>query len=706
MVAVGDFDVKQVETLIRRQFADAKARRGEQPDPTLGKVVPAGGPLAGYHYEADASAVTVKLSNIVPANVQSDSIAGRRRDLIRGLTTAMLNQRFEKLSTAKDAPFQGAGAGFEAMFDVADDSSFTAVCQPKQWQAALASLDQELRRAIDFGFSDGELAQARSMALASFKSEANQAETRQAAALADEIVATLANRRVFTHPSDDLTLFTRLLSDVNKDECQALLRTTWQPQALRIWLHGNVQLSGDASQQVLAAYRAAEATAVQKSQEEQVGQLKLADLGPAGTIVRRQQIKDLDFVEATLSNNVRVNVKRTALEKNHVRVVVRFGSGLLEMPADKPGLGLLTMATFIRGGLQSQSLSQMQQSLSDKEVGVVFNVADDAFQLSGGCSPALLELQLQLCAAYLTAPGYREEARDQFLAGAESFYAQLEHTPEGVLSNGAFAFLRGDDTRFKFPTRQELGKLTMGDVKAWLAEPLRSGYMEVVIVGDVDPDQALQLTAKTLGALPPRAAAKPEFATASKLQFPTAPRQKDFQFQSPAPRAVVMVCWPTVGSRASAIIRRLEVLRTVLNDRLWTKIRQELGATYTPETVQYSADAYPDYGYLAALLIVDPKQVAEIGPLAAKIGAELATRPITSDELDRARKPILASYDSLDNGYWTGLLIDCQANPVCLDQARIAKADYAAITTAELQALAKQYLAAGKATIINVAPIK
>ena len=38
----------------------------------------------------------------------------------------------------------------------------------------------------------------------------------------------------------------------------------------------------------------------------------------------------------------------------------------------------------------------------------------------------------------------------------------------------------------------------MDDLKTWLSEPLRCGYMEVAIVGDIDPDAAIAAVAKTL----------------------------------------------------------------------------------------------------------------------------------------------------------------------------------------------------------------
>ncbi len=543
------------------------------------------------------------------------------------------------------------------------------------------------------------------MLLSAFQAGAEQAETRQAAYLSNEIVDSLANRNVFTRPADDLALINSLLPNVKKDDCQSFLRTTWDPRALRIWVHGNLQLAGDADKQILAAYGASRAIAVDPPKDEQATRLTVANLGPAGKIVSRQQPAELDFVEATLSNNVRVNVKRTNFQKGKIHMLVRFGGGLLEEPANKPGLGLMAGSTFIRGGLQSQSLSQLNQYLADKYVGVEFSVTDDAFQLGGTCSPAMLDTELQLCMAYLTSPGYREEACDHFVAGLDGLYSLLEHTAEGMLASRANSFLRSGDPRFTFPTREVLKKITMKDVQSWLAEPLRSGYMEVVIVGDLDIDRTLKLTAATLGALPERAATKPAFAEASKLRFPTAPRVKEFRFDSTTQRAISMVCWATPGSRDVKIARRLSVLQAVLDDRHRIKIRQDLGATNTPQVEMYSVDAYPDYGYIAAMMTVDPKRIGEIGPLVAKIGADIAAGNISDDELARR---VEADRDLVrhvyENGYWIGLLIDCQAHPECLVHARSMKSDFKSITKADVESLAKKYFAADKAVIINVAP--
>ncbi len=705
IVAAGDFDVKMIERLIREKFQDCRARRGEQPDPAFGDVKATTEVAARMAIEKEAPAVTVIMSAITPASNAPDTVAGQREGTLSLLTNIMLNRRFDRLAEGKGAVIQSAASAYENLFNLADANKLVAICPPAQWQAAIGVLEQESRRAMKFGFTDAELAEAKGIALKVFQAAADQADTRESSTIASSVVDSLANNQVFSRPSDDLALVKQFLASAKKEECLERVRNVWDTPNVRIFVHGNVQADGDGREQILAAYRASRQVAVQAPVDAQAANWAYTDFGPAGRIVRRQTEKDLGITEAVFANNVRVNVMRTDREKNGVRVLVRFGGGLLELPADKPGLRLFANVAFIPGGLQAHSLTDLNRALSDRKVRVDFAVGDDAFQLRGVCATAALESELQLCAAYLTAPGYRPEALEQFLGVVDEIYAQNEHVLSNVLVNETTSFLSSRNPRFGAPPRDSTRKLTMDDLKAWMAKPLSSGYMEVAIVGDIDPDQALALAAKTFGALPPRDAAKPAFANERQVKYPSGPRTKDSEFVSKIPCAACLVAWQTPGGRDIPRDRRLHVLATVLNNRLFATIRQKLGATYTPDVICYTSDAFPDYGFLAAMMTVDSKQLAQTGQLVAKIGAELAAGPIGEDEFQRAIKPEMSSLDNLDNNYWLGNIASCQEHPEFLTAVRGRKADYKSITRADLEALAKQYLGADKATLIRVAPV-
>jgi zinc protease len=706
VVAVGDLNIETTRELIKRHFQDAMARHGEAPDALFGELVTGKGPVARLHTEKDAAATVISLTINRPYVEAPDTAASQRDDMVRGVAAMMLGERFEKLASAPGACIQSGSASFESSFGFVDQTSAAVTCESRQWASALRLLEQEVRRATKYGFTDDEFARAKSAVLAYVQTQADGAETRQPATIADGIVKSLSEKYVFTHPGDDLSLATSFLAGLRKDECTEAFRASWDSNDVQIFVRGNLELDGDSAKKILSVYGMSRFIPVGRPVEDASNQFAYTDFGPAGEIISRQEHEDLGIVQVVFANNVRVNVKKTPFESNAVRVAVSVAGGLADAPADKPGLVQFTNGVFIAGGLKAHSLAEVNRIVSGKHVGVQFGITEDSFQLFGQCSPAELETQLQLAAAFVTAPGYRPEAAEQQQQSYDGLYSQLEHTPEGIFEREIAGFLRSGDARFSYPPREAMRKLSMEDVKQWLEQPLREGYLELSIVGNVDQEKALSLVAKTFGALPTRASAAGELDQQRAVKFPRGTKSKEFGFSSNNSRAMAVVCWPTTDGKDASRARRLSVLADVLQERLHAKVREELGSTYSPSCGSFGSDVFPDYGFLGARLLVDANEVAKIGPIVTAIAEELAKGPISDDEFERAIKPVRSEVElgMRDNGYWLNALNNSQRHPQQLDWSRSRVKDNAAIRKSEIEALAREYLAAGKATVVIAKP--
>jgi zinc protease len=706
IVAVGDFDADMVETLIRKHFADAKPRNGETADPDFGKPTLNAGLTARFNRVPDASRTTVTLSHIVPAPEKVEDLARQRVDLIDLLIQRMMDQRLERLSHTAGAPISSASMSEERLYNLVERHDLSAECLPEKWKQAVALLDQELRRALQHGFTQSELTEAKGYLGSILEIIGSREATRQPTDLADEIVQCLEKRSVFVNPNDYMDFLKDIIAKVAASECDQQLRATWHSDNLEVSVAGNVELGETASEQLLAAYRESGQVTVKAPVDEEAKEFPYTEFGPAGKVVERKTHDDLELVQAAFANHVRVNVRPTKFENNVIRIIVRFGGGNLELPADKPGLHMFANSCFIAGGLKDLPLDALNRQIGGRNVGVTFNVGDDAFQLRGACTKNDLDLQLQLLTAYLTAPAFRAETAEQFMQQMDAGYAQRAHTLEGVYRYDAAAFLRSDDIRYVLPQRDQVVRLTTADVQSWLAEPLAKGYMEVTLVGDVDPDTALTAVSKTLGALPARSDRKPEFAEARKLTFPTSPKTKDFRYESDTPRAVSSVCWPTPGDKDLALRRRLYVLGLVLDERLRVKIREEIGATYTPDVMYLAPSTFPDYGFLAAQLLVEPSKAEELCKIATQVAAELATDPISDDEFKRVIQPVIDNVEPQrrENNYWLSSLADSQERPRALEEIRTMTTAYTSMKKADVEDVARRYLTAERATTLTIAP--
>jgi zinc protease len=112
------------------------------------------------------------------------------------------------------------------------------------------------------------------------------------------------------------------------------------------------------------------------------------------------------------------------------------------------------------------------------------------------------------------------------------------------------------------------------------------------------------------------------------------------------------------------------------------------------------------YGTFSLSASVD---TADVAPTRAAIRAvmhRLASEPIDPDTFERARRPLLESYDNAlkNNGGWLQLAARAQTKSYRIDRFLAAKTTIEGITAADLQATAARYLAPDAAVEILVVP--
>jgi zinc protease len=706
LVVVGDVEIPLVEGMIKKLFASTKPAAADSPDPDLGRITKGRGLIAKLHTEMEAPTTDISIEALSEASKDPDSAAKRRIKMVRGLADSMLNQRFSLLAKAEGSPFMEAEAYNFEMFKFVSSSGVGVKCKPEQWQAALSVAEQELRRALEHGFTAAEFAEAKASLLQAARLRAEQSDTRKNADLSNGLVQAIADDRVVTDPADDLKRIGAALDTVTPEECVASLRAAWKMEDINIFVGGNLKLE-NAPEKIIAAYKESQKTPVAAPKKEDEGTFAYTNFGAPGTVASRKEVADLGITQVVFANNVRLNIKKTDFDKNAIRVVVGLGGGKLEAPADKPGIIPLAQSIFHAGGLEKHSVDDLRRLFASKTVGNDFIVGDESFLLAGKTTPTDLTAQLQLLCANVVAPGYREEAERQFKKGLDAVYTELEHTAEGVMQNKVVGFIHSDDVRFVFPERGLLEKLTTADVKAWLDPVLKDSYMEVSVVGDVEPETAIKAVAETLGALGKRAEKKADFTAQRKVTMPKEPKDRNFEFTTQIPRSYALAYWPTTDMFNIQRTRRLSVLGQILDDRLRLKIREELGDSYSPASYHVPSDTYSGYGYMTAMATLKPDQVAIVKPMFLDIANAIAKEGISDDEFQRALEPMLQQLQQMrrDNKYWSmNVLRNCQEHPERLDWARSFESDFRSIKKEELQALAKQYLVPDQALVIGLLP--
>jgi len=716
VVAVGDFDAEAVEGQIRDTFAPLVARAPARPLPDMGDVRELDDPRGIYHYEPEAPGTNVSLSWLRPYTEEPDSVEKRLAELPRDLALAMLNRRYSELAKGENAPFNAARATAGAYYRFVEEAEITVSTNPKLWREALRVGEQELRRALEYGFQPDELAEV----VADFQNALAQsvrgAPTRHSSQLSSQIAEALFTDMVFTSPEFALALFEEPLAQVTPEACLAALRETFTGTSCFVSVIGNAKFGLDERGNALGYFGALEILEeFQKSRSEPVeppavretSEWAYASWGEPGVVVSDERVEDLDLRLIRFANGVRLNFKQTDFEKGPIYVSLRVGEGELTAPAEQyPGIGDLAGATFDTGGLGAHSADELRRILAGHTVSAGFAVDADAFTLAGATTREDLSLQLQLMTAKLTDPGWRPEALRQARKEIDQLYLSFKYTTNGPLATEVANLLASGDPRFGLPEAEVMRSRTLDEAREWIDPELATAPIEVAVVGDFEPEAVISAVAKTLGALPQRAERR-ALDERKQVRFPAQPFNKSYRIPTEIDKGDVHVYWPSHDAIDARRSRRLSLLGAVLDDRLRLKVRQEIGGSYSPYAGNVASNVFPGYGYFQAVCVVDPSQAEQIADLIVEIGDDLARNGVSADELERARQPVMTSVrDSLrSNTYWLrSVLSRAQEKPEVIDWARSRVDDIESITAEELSELAKEYLPAARASRVVILP--
>lgn len=692
LIVVGDVDPAAIEAKIKTRFSNwTRATRGAE---AVSTIDPARASQAAYFRDPDVPA-SVSILAVKPLVERADSVAERERTLLEGLGNAIVSRRLARIARAADAPILGGSSSGGELFGAADYASLDIGAKGEDWRGALALGEQELRRALEHGFTQAELAEQLANVRTGIENAAKAESTRRSEALADGIAQAIEDDRVVTTPTYRLALFERLAPRLTVQAVEAAYRARWAGANRLVHVSGKSAIDRPETT-ILAALADSAKVAVAAPKQSDATSFAYTDFGAPGRVVEDKRVADLGIRQLRFANNVRLNLKQTDFERDRVRLSLRVGGGALEFGKDQPGLALFMNNAFAAGGLAKHPYDDLQSLTAGRAVSVGLGAGADAFGSTTATTPRDLLLQLQLFAAYLTAPGFGAEGDAQWRRSTPVFYETLDASPAAVAGRDVPRILASGDPRFGVPALAALEARDMADLRPALARAFASGAVEIGVVGDIDEAAVIEMVAKTFGALPARAADPAPLAEARAVRFPAERAPIVLRHAGKADEAVSMTYWPTTDDKDHVTDARLSLLAATMRLLLTDELREALGATYSPGASSNTSSIYPEYGFFGVSGNVDVKDLAAVDAAVARIAARLRDAPVDDDLLLRARRPILEAIDKSkrENGTWLGVLSRAQTEPRFIERFRNARPVYEAITPADLQAAAKLYLTA------------
>ena len=703
LVVIGDFDPALVEQTIVARFGGWTGR-GQTPRPDAGKVDPAQqGDTDVFIDPALSERVTVSRHGAWLD--EPDTAANRRTALLREIGYGIVNRRLQRLARQVDPPFRGAGVGTSDVFKIGRTTNLIVDVVDGKWQRGLIAAEEEYRRALKFGFTASEVAEQVSNIRSRAVNAARAANTRTNPALVAAAFALIEDEQVPTTPQSSLERLEAFIPSITPATVMAALRdeaVTLDEPLIR--LQGRTQPAGGAAAIREAWDRAAKAKLARSTQGTEGG-WGYTDFGAPGTIASDTRDPVLGIRTLRFANGVMLNLKQTALEQDRVRMSLAIDGGDLLDTRQNPQATEMTPFLTV-GGLGKHSQDDLQSILAGRTVGGGLAAGGDTFAARAITTPADLELQLQLLAAYVSDPGYRPEGEQQYRLNIANFFAQAFATPGSALANGQGAVISDNDPRYSLGKPEAYQALTFAKLKTDIGDRLAHGAIEIGLVGDIDEAQAIALVAKTFGALPPREPAFGAYPEARKRNFTASRGETIIRHTGDPSQAIVRLVWPTRDDADPVESMQLEALERVVRLELTDGIREKLGKSYSPSASSGLSRTYPGYGEFAVTASVNVADLAATRAAIAQIVNDLRDKPVSSDELTRALAPLAEENANLlkTNGGWMNLVDRAQSQADLIARYAQFRARLKAVTATDVQILAQRYLVPGRAVELIVLP--
>ncbi|KAL8102510.1 zinc protease PQQL-like isoform X2 [Apium graveolens] len=496
VVAVGDFaDTQIVVELIKMYFGNKISASNPPPIPHF--LVPSHEePRYSCLLESEAAGSAVMVSCKMPV-VELRTVRDYRELLVECMFFHALNQRFFKISRKKDLPYFSCSASADVLVRPSKAYIMTSSCKEKGTIEALESMLTEVARVRLHGFSEREIAIARSLLLSEIESAYLERDQMQSTSLRDEYLQHFLHDEPVIAVEYEAQLHKTILPHVSASEvskyaekfrtsCSCVIKII-EPRA--------TSTVDDMRTAVLKINSLEEDRSITPWDDEHIPEEVVSVKPNPGTIMKQLEISNFGATELILSNGMRVCYKCTDFLDDQVIFTGFSYGGLSELPESE--CYSCSMGSTIAGeiGVFGYRPSVIMDMLAGKRAEVGTKLGPYLRTFSGDCSPADLETAFQLVYQLFTTnvePG-EEDVKVVMQMAEEVVHAQ-ERDPYTAFANRVRELNYGDACYFRPIGMKDLNKVNPFKACEYYNSCFKDpSTFTLVIVGNIDPAVAQPL---------------------------------------------------------------------------------------------------------------------------------------------------------------------------------------------------------------------
>jgi zinc protease len=703
VVAVGDFDAREMERMIRSRFFSVLPVKNARPRRVY-PVPPSRETQFSVATDPEATGSSVTLVHKVPARTRA-TVRDYRDGIVESLYSGLMSDRLNELTQRPDAPFLGVSSFSGTLVRPVDAYMLSAEVADGGAARGLAALLAEAQRVARHGFTEGELAREKADLLRSWEQIHAERAKATSAQFAGQYVGHFLYGGPLLAEDTEYELHRRLLEGIALDEVNARARA-WLRVPDRTVLVNAPRKPGLAppSRERLLAVVDSVSRLVPAPYAETLSDAPLVEHPPtAGRVVSERAVPEAGVTEWTLANGVRVVIRPTDFREDEILMVGRSPGGTSLVPDENYLAARTATAAAQVGGVGGLSVVDLQKRLAGKAASVGTDISELQEGISGFAAPRDLETMMELVYLYFTAPRRDSAAWEAYRERARESLRNRGASPEAAFVDTLTRLLTRDDPRSRPLTAAAFDTASLDRALAVYRDRFAdAGDFTFFFVGNVDTVALRPLAERWLGGLPSHGR-RESWRDRGVDPPPGVVRATVRRGLEPKGRTQIVFHGPVQFGREAVV--SLRALSALLEIRLRERLREDLGGTYgVGVAASVVRDPEPRYRF-AVDFGAAPERLDELVRVVFSEIASLGRAGPTQDELAKVREEQRRQreLDLRDNNWWLMQLLAYDNNG--WDLAGIAApADPGAVTAERIRDAARLYLDPQRYVQVSLVP--
>lgn len=445
IIAVGDFDPKQVEALIKANFSALKNPAPEKPR-TQYTVAPTPGTVVKYATDKE---FPYTLAQIIVKHPQAGvkTPADFLQHVRTGLFNQMLYSRIAEVSQQANSPFLLGQASYGDFLGKQDAFTTLVIAKPGEFETGVKAIAAETERIRKFGFTSTELERAKQLALKEVENVYNLKEYTPSINFPGQYERNFLSGFAIFNIDYEYNYYINNIGKISLEDMNAVAQRFITDQNRVILIEGPESEKDKLpnEQTVLQWLSDAGKGLTQYIDNASIPLMTAAPV--PGKVVNSKTDSTILVTNLTLSNGVKVILKPTQFSNNQI-LINGYGFGGTSLASDQDFVSANLASDVIgNSGVANFNQDQLSKMLREKNVSIIPYIGDISQGLSGYATGADFETAMQLIYLYFTQPRKDADAWKANLDKNKTFMVYSNIGPMSVFKDTVAAVLNNYNPR-------------------------------------------------------------------------------------------------------------------------------------------------------------------------------------------------------------------------------------------------------------------